>query len=183
MLEAAGLTRPGKARMSEEKLPRAQAALAERLFLHCTQAECVAFARASGREPVPCDPRNTCQRCAGSDNARAVKDVLDACRQRGLSRLVIVGGSPTVRQELERLVPPELELRLVDGTRARPLDQAKADLQWADVVLLWGATELHHKVSNQYQDGATGAWKRKLVHVPKRGIAQLLAGLLTHLQR
>lgn len=143
----------------------------------------MAFANASGRQPVPCDPRNTCQRCFGSDNARAVKDVLDACRKRGFSKLVIVGGSPTVRQELERLVPSALELRLVDGTRARAVDQAKADLQWGDVVLLWGATELHHKVSNQYQDSATGAWKRKLVHVPRRGIAQLLAGLLSHLQR
>jgi hypothetical protein len=112
-----------------------------------------------------------------------VKDVVEACQRKGFSKLVIVGGSPTVRQELERLVPSALELRLVDGTKARPLDQAKADLQWGDVVLLWGATELHHKVSNQYQDSATGAWKRKLVHVPKRGIAQLFAGLLTHLQR
>ena len=167
--------------MSDEKLARAATMLNERLFLHCTQAECVTFAKASRREPVECEPRNTCQRCGGSDNARAVKDVLEAFRARGLWKLVIVGGSPTVRQELERLVPPELELRLVDGTKARPLEQAKADLQWGDVVLLWGATELHHKVSNQYQDSATGAWKRKLVHVPKRGIAQLLAGLLAHL--
>ena len=183
MLEAAGLTRPGKTRISNEKLERAAASLVEKLFLHCTQTECVAFAKASGREPVQCEPRNFCQRCGGSDNARAVKDVMDACRKQGLSKLVIVGGSPTVRQELERLVPAALELRLVDGTKARPLEQAKADLQWGDVVLLWGATELHHKVSNQYQDTATGAWKRKLVHVPKRGIAQLLAGLLSHLQR
>lgn len=169
--------------MSEEKLERARAALRERFFLHCTQAECVAFAKSSGKEPLSCEPRNACQRCGGSDNSRAVKDVLEAFARKGLSKLVIVGGSPTVRQELERLVPAPLELRLVDGTKARPLDQAKADLQWGDVVLLWGATELHHKVSNQYQDSATGAWKRKLVHVPKRGIAQLLAGLLTHLQR
>lgn len=183
MLEAAGLTRPGKARMSEEKRARAEEALRAKLFLHCTQPDCLAFAKASGLEPVACDPRNTCQRCGGSENARAVKDVLDAFRKHGFSKLVIVGGSPTVRQELERLAPSELELRLVDGTKARPLEQAKADLQWGDVVLLWGATELHHKVSNQYQDNATGAWKRKLVHVPKRGIAQLLAGLLTHLQR
>ncbi len=182
MLEAGGLTRAGKARISQEKLERVTALLGERLFLHCTQSECVAFARASGKAPVACDPRNACQRCFGSDNARAVKEVVEACRKRGFSKLVIVGGSPTVRQELERLVPPgALELRLVDGTKARPIDQAKADLQWGDVVLLWGATELHHKVSNQYQDSATGAWKRKLVHVPKRGIAQLLAGLLTHL--
>lgn len=182
MLETAGLTRPGKTRMSQEKLERAGQLLEEQLFLHCTQTGCVAFAKASGKETVQCEPRNACQRCFGSDNARAVKDVLDACRQRGFSKLVIVGGSPTVRQELERLVPSALQLRLVDGTKARPLDQAKADLQWGDVVLLWGATELHHKVSNQYQDAATGGWKRKLVHVPKRGIAQLLAGLLTHLK-
>jgi hypothetical protein len=182
VLEEAGLTRPGKERMSNEKLPRATAVLEEKLFLHCTQVECSSFAKSTGREPVQCEPRNTCQRCFGSDNARAVKDVLEACRKKSLSKLVIVGGSPTVRQELERLVPQELELRLVDGTKARPTDQAKADLQWGDVVLLWGATELHHKVSNQYQDAATGAWKRKLVHVPKRGIAQLLAGLLTHLK-
>ena len=183
VLEGAGLTRPGKARISNQKLERAAATLAKAVFLHCSQQECVAFAKASGHDKVQCEPRNFCQRCAGSDNARAVKDVVDACREQGLSKLVIVGGSPTVRQELKRLVPDEIELRLVDGTKARPLDQAKADLQWGDVVLLWGATELHHKVSNQYQDIATGAWKRKLVHVPKRGIAQLLAGLLSHLQR
>lgn len=183
VLEAAGLTRPGKARISQQKLERAAAVLGQKVFLHCTQPECLAFAQASGKQPVQCEPRNACQRCFGSDNARAVKDVLEACGKRSFSKLVIVGGSPTVRHELERLVPSALELRLVDGTKARPLDQAKADLQWGDVVLLWGATELHHKVSNQYQDAAAGAWKRKLVHVPKRGIAQLLAGLLTHLQR
>ncbi len=170
--------------MSTEKVERAEALLHERVFLHCPQAECITFAKASGREPVPCEPRNTCERCGGSDNSRAVKDVVDACRRKGFSKIVIVGGSPTVRQELERLVEGlPIELRLVDGTKARPLDQAKGDLQWGDVVLLWGATELHHKVSNQYQDHAIGPWKRKLIHVPKRGIAQVLSGLLTHLQR
>ncbi len=169
--------------MSQEKVERAAVVLVEKLFLHCTNPDCLAFAKASAQEPVQCEPRNTCQRCFGSDNARAVKDVVDACRKRSFSKLVIVGGSPTVRHELERLVPSGLELRLVDGTKARPLDQARADLAWGDVVLLWGATELHHKVSNQYQDTATGPLKRKLVHVPRRGIAQLLAGLLSHLQR
>jgi hypothetical protein len=169
--------------MSNEKLEKAAAVLAERFFLHCTQADCVAYAKSSGKEPVASAVKNACQRCGGSDNSRAVKDVAEACRRKGFSKIVIVGGSPTVRQELERLVPSSLELRLVDGTTARPLAQAKADLQWGDVVLLWGATELHHKVSNQYQDSATGAWKQKLVHIPKRGIAQLFAGLLTHLQK
>lgn len=184
LLEEAGLTRAGKTRMSNEKLEKAEALLHERVFLHCTQSECVAFAKSSGREPLLCEPRNTCERCGGSDNSRAVKDVIDACRRRGVTKLVIVGGSPTVRQELERLMTGSgLELRLVDGTKARPLDQARGDLAWGDVVMLWGATELHHKVSNQYQDHATGPAKKKLIHVPKRGIAQVLSGLLQHLQR
>lgn len=184
LLEAAGLTRAGKTRMSNEKLEKAESLLHERVFLHCTQSECVGFAKSSGREPVLCEPRNTCERCGGSDNSRAVKDVIDACRQRGVTRLVIVGGSPTVRQELERLMTGSgLELRLVDGTKARPLELARGDLAWGDVVLLWGATELHHKVSNQYQDHATGSAKRKLIHVPRRGIAQVLAGLLAYLVR
>jgi hypothetical protein len=182
-LEAAGLTRPGKARMSVEKLPRATGVLEATFFLHCAQPECAAFARASGLAPLRCEPRTACQRCGGSDNARAAKDVIEACHRGGVSKLVVVGGSPAVREELERLLGEALELRLVDGTRARPVEQARADLAWADAVLLWGATELHHKVSNQYQDGATGPLRRKLVHVPRRGIAQLLAGLRQHLPR
>lgn len=182
VLEAAGLTRAGKSRMSNEKIERAERALREKLFLHCTQGECTAFAKASGREPLPCEPRNTCERCGGSDNSRAVKDVVDACRRRRASKFVIVGGNPPTRQELERLFSDHgIELRLVDGTKARTVEHVYADFAWADAVLLWGATELHHKVSNQYQDHASGPYKRKLLHVPKRGISQLLAGLLTHL--
>ena len=32
-------------------------------------------------------------------------------------------------------------------------DRAKSDLEWADLVLVWGATELHHKVSGHYTHG------------------------------
>jgi hypothetical protein len=182
-LEEARLTRPGKQRLSKEKVPRALELLHARFFLHCAAPECVAFAKASGKEAVRCEPRSTCQRCGGSANQRAVRDLVEICRARGVSKLVIVGGSPSVREELERLVGVALELRLVDGTRARPVDQAKADLAWADLVLLWGATELHHKVSKQYSDSAQGDVKKKFVHVPKRGIAQLLAGAIEHLKR
>ncbi len=74
-----------------------------------------------------------------------------------------------------------IELRLVDGTRHRPIDRAKADLDWADRVLLWGATELHHKVSKQYADAS--ATRHKVVHVPRRGVAQLLTGAIESVRR
>jgi hypothetical protein len=178
-LEEAGLTRPGKQRLSSEKLDRAQAVLDERFFLHCLSPECVTAAKASGKQPVPCDPRSACQSCGGSDNQRSVADFVEAFGRR---RLVIVGGSPSVWEELQRLLGSKLELRLIDGTQRRTADHAKADLEWADLVLLWGATELHHKVSMQYTN-AVGPMKRKLLHVPKRGISALLAAALEHLRR
>lgn len=177
-LEQAGLTRPGKHRLSNEKLPRAKAVLAERFFLHCQNTECVTAARSSGKTAVPCEPKSACQSCGGSDNQRAAADFATAFGRR---KLVIVGGSPSVWEELERLFAGKLELRLIDGTQRRTADHAKADLEWADLVLVWGATELHHKVSTQYTS-APPPLKKKVLHVPKRGIAALLAAAVEHLR-
>lgn len=178
-LEEAGLTRAGKQRLSNEKLARAGGALAEKFFLHCQSSECVQAARASGKTALLCEPKTACASCGGSDNQRAVGDFVQAF---GKKKLCIVGGSPSVWEELERLFAGRVQLRLVDGTVRRTSDHSKADLEWADLVLLWGATELHHKVSMQYTN-APPPLKKKVLHVPKRGIAQLLAGALEHLRR
>lgn len=180
-LEEAGLTRAGKQRMSDEKLPKALAALQAKFCLHCAGAECVAFAKASGRTPLPCDPRSTCERCGGSSNKRAATDVLAAFARANVQRLVIVGGSPAVREELETTLGGALQLRMVDGTERRTVDHAKADMAWGDLVLLWGATELHHKVSMQYTN--LTELKHKLVRVQTRGVAALLQAAVDHLLR
>jgi hypothetical protein len=104
-----------------------------------------------------------------------------ALTEAGIRKLVVVGGTPATREELERLLAGKVELRLVDGTRHRPIERAKADLEWADRVLLWGATELHHKVSKQYADAP--AAKARVVHVPRRGVAQLLSGAVESVRR
>src|SRR5262249_57717632 len=75
-----------------------------------------------------------------------------------------------------------LELRLVDGTERRTVTQARLDLDWADLVLLWGGSELDHRVSTLYT-GAPPALRRKLVHTSKRGIAALLESAVVHLSR
>lgn len=180
-LEEAGLTRPGKLRMSDEKLPKALAALQARFCLHCAGPECIGFAKASGREPLPCDPRATCERCGGSANRRAAADVLEAFAKGNVKRLVIVGGSPAVREELEATLGTALQLRMIDGTERRTIDHARADMQWGDLVLLWGASELHHKVSMQYTNLTELKWK--LVRVQQRGVAALLQAAVDHLRR
>ena len=180
-LEEGNLTRAGKLRISDEKLARAHALLAERFALHCEAPECQAWARASGREPLRCDPKGACERCGGSSNQRAEKALLEACQKHGVRRIVVVGGSPAVREELERALSSALALRMVDGTERRTSDKAKSDLDWADLVLVWGATELHHKVSWQYTQSP--AHKGKVVHVARRGIAALLEAAVQHFER
>ncbi|MFO0597443.1 MAG: hypothetical protein U0228_19190 [Myxococcaceae bacterium] len=177
VLIAAGLTREGKTRLSVEKEARAGAALDAALAVHCQSKDCVDAARASQRTPIAASAKEHCFHCGGSENARAARELIAT----GLKRLVVVGGTPATREELERLLGAHLELRLVDGTLHRPPDRARADLDWCERTLLWGATELHHKVSKQYADVA--ATKQKVVHVPRRGIAQLLAAAVESVRR
>ncbi len=180
-LQEANLTRAGKQRISDEKLPRVREALAARFFVHCSSPACVAAANASGREPVLTDLKPACQSCGGSDNRRAAADLVAAFRRRGMKRLVVVGGSPSVREELAREIGPALELRMVDGTERRTGDKARGDLAWADLVLIWGASELHHKVSMLYTQ-APQPLRSKVVLVAKRGVAALLQAAVEHLE-
>ncbi len=181
-LETAGLTRAGKSRMSSAKEERARAVLDERFFRHCATPACAEAASRSGRVPARTANRARCSSCGGSDNRRAMEALVVACRQSAVRRLVIVGGSPSVREELRDVLAERLELRLVDGTERRTLSQARLDLDWADLLLLWGGSELDHRVSSLYT-GAAAPLRRKLVHTSKRGIAALLEAAVVHLSR
>jgi len=173
-LENVHLTRPGKVRISEDKLPRAAEVLAGLFFLYCESPACQAEAAQSGRQGLRTASKRACDGCGGSDNRRAQEAFAERCRQRGVRRLVIVGGSPSVREALGSVLGKAVDLRLVDGTERRTADRAKGDVEWADLVLLWGASELHHKVSTLYTQ-LPPPLRRKILHVAKRGIAALLA--------
>jgi hypothetical protein len=181
-LEEANLTRAGKQRMSEEKLPRAADTLMARFFLHCESPECARYAQTSGRQPVLASQKQRCERCGGSNNQRAATEFLEACRRRQVDKVVVVGGSPGVRGELEATLGQALQLRLVDGTERRTQKQASFDLEWADLVLVWGGSELHHKVSLLYTS-VPPPLKRKVLQVAKRGVAALLAAGMEHFAR
>ncbi|HEX8822479.1 MAG TPA: hypothetical protein VF794_21310 [Archangium sp.] len=181
-LEETGLTSARKVRISEPKLPRAEQVLAERFYRVCTATECQQVARASGREPLPVEPRSHCEHCGGSNNRRAEVAFLEACLRHRVRKVVVVGGSPSVREELEAKLGGQLELRMVDGTERRTAGKAQGDLEWGDLVLVWGATELHHKVSTHYTQPGT-PHRHKVVHVARRGVAALLEAGITHLER
>ncbi len=88
-----------------------------------------------------------------------------------------------MREELRDALSIRLELRLVDGTERRTPGPGPAqDLDWAELVLLWGGSELDHRVSSLYT-GAPPPLRRKLVHTSQRGIAALLESAVVHLSR
>jgi len=183
-LEQAGLTRAGKSRISEDKIARVREALDQGFSRVCKDPACrEALARLKPQAvAVPVADARDCERCGGSDNRKAMRRLADLCHPRGISKVVVVGGSPSVRQELLALKPAGLELRLVDGTERRTLDKARADLEWGQIVFVWGASELDHRVSTLYTDTAS-PHRRKVVLTARRGIAALLNAGSEHLER
>lgn len=176
-LEDAGLTNPRKQRIAAAKVDRARAAVDARLARLCEA--CAEQAPRDGRRVVRVPPA-LCPRCGGSNNRRALRDLVDACARAGVRRLCIVGGSPALRKQLRSALGGELELRLVDGVERRTKAEAQGDLAWADVVLVWGSSILAHKVSTLYtrEPGAT-----RVVTVPRRSIEALAGELVRHLAR
>lgn len=175
-LEEAGLSRPAKARIALAKVPAAEAALAERFVRVCNRGDCRADAAGDGREAAPASAPDRCDLCGGSVNARAFEEMLEACAAAGWRRLCVVGGSPRSHEALRALADGRVEMRLVDGTRARTLAAAKADIAWADRVILWGGTMLGHKVSELYRGD-------RVIAVARRGAAALVRALAESARR
>jgi hypothetical protein len=176
VLVAAKLTTPTKSRIDAAKRPRVEAVLREKLFVTCGTLACVQ--QASGREPLTADQPVHCWVCAGSSNLRAIQASDEAFQRASIRKIVIVGGSPSVHDELRQLAPKRWELRLINGTDRRTSDLAQADVRWADLILIWGSSELDHKVSTLYAKKENG--KDNVVLVNRRGIAALLEAAIRH---
>ena len=178
-LETAGLTRPGKSRMAEEKLERARAALDRLLVRHCSSAECTAAVADDGREPVEVQ-RAHCSVCAGSNNTRALRRMGLACAAAGVQRVLVVGGRPPAYASIDDILGRALEFRFVDGTGNLPNGaDALRDCAWADLLVIWAPTPLPHKVSSLYRAEVCGVAHRVTVH--RRGIEALAAEVVEHL--
>ncbi len=169
-LQSAGLSNPRKPRIAVSKREAVAAVLADTFMRVCSRGDCSNRARAEGgsggRTPVPAASQADCEICGGSVNRGSTQAMLAAFAACGWTRLCVVGGSPSTREDLGRLLGDHLGLRLIDGTRARNQAEADADCAWADLVVLWGSTELAHKVSERYRG-------RNVITAPRRGVADL----------
>lgn len=136
----------------------------DRLALVCERAEC----QPEGTQAVVIRVTpERCEVCGGSDIKVAFEGLLRASRIAGVTRLVIVGGSPSYRTQLKELSRgTDLKLDLVSGDSKLGKRRARTS---AERVVIWGATEIDHGTSAAYE----GLGDR-LIHVRHRGISRML---------
>jgi len=167
-LARAGLSRPEKRNISASKRAAVAGVIADRFLLVCHRGDCRAELGGDDRTVAKAATPAFCEMCGGSPVALALRDMTAACIEGGVRRIVIVGGSPTLRTRLGREVGPTPVLRLVDGTMARTTSQALSDMEWADLVVIWAGSELLHKATTPYPKGSA-----HLITVSRRGIPAL----------
>ncbi len=154
-LEAGGLTHPGKQAFVATKLDAASDLLRSRLLRVCGES-CLSIDRrgaGAAREAVLVTQEH-CEICNGSNNRRSAIAFVRALRHRGVSRIVVVGGTPPQWQEMKaQLQGTGLEMKYVDGTKAsHSAKDALAHRRWAQLIVIWGPTPLRHAVSDLYTE-------------------------------
>ena len=133
---------------------------------HCRKPACRPAA-ADCREPVLVSAEH-CESCGGSDNRRAVEEMLAAMQAAGWTKLLVAGGSPGTRGDLERLCRGRLELRFVTGENTPNRKIAGPLLDWSDVTAILTSSKISHKATAVLRG-------RKVLKVPRRGVAALAA--------
>lgn len=180
LLEQHGLTRPGKRAMAADKIERARMILSAEVVKVCESLECrrlAAINGSAGLPPLTVDPA-ACVVCGGSNNRRGAIALAHRMHQLKLDRLLVVGGTPTLHTQIDQLLTPRgIRTRFVDGaTGSHSLKDALPNMQWAQIVVIWGASPLPHKVSNLYTTAPPE--HVKVVKFARRGIEAMCSEVL-----
>jgi hypothetical protein len=147
-----------------EARPEHAERLLGRLALVCERPECQPE---SPQAVVVRVSPERCEVCGGSDIRVAFDLLLRASRRAGVTRLVIVGGSPPYHTQLRDLARgTDLKLDLVSGHSKPGRRRARND---AERVVIWGATILDHGTSAAYDHLGD-----RLIRVTHRGISGML---------
>ncbi len=154
--------------------------LGERVRRVCVAAECQAMAEADRAARVPAQPAGTCAYCAGSDNGRAYEAMSRACAAARVGRIVVVGGGDDSLAELRRRARDRStpEVVLVEGKRRPDSARARAKVQGADLVVLWGSTIVSHAETDVWKAAAEAAGTPVItVGSGQKGVASLARGI------
>ena len=93
-------------------------------------------------------------------------------------RVLVVGGTDTTEWKIKEKSPPGIEWRVIEGKTGRPSRYYRGHRAWADLVVIWGGTELSHKVSAHFD----GKGDDRVITVRRRGITALADEVTRHLR-
>lgn len=117
-------------------------------------------------------PPERCEITGGSDPKAQFHGFVQACIDKDIETITVVGGSPAYRKRLGELADAHDDaprFNLVSGTRRREKRRADSDMRASDLVVIWGGSELDHSVSDVYR--GDDAW---IVRVAHRGLPSML---------
>jgi hypothetical protein len=156
-------------------------ALEEKVVLCCSDAKCrKLLAERHGDAALFETSRSAaCRLCKGTAARRALEEMAAVCARAGITRILVVGGSPPSHKELKSLNPPGLEFKLVEGTLSRDKQRASADLKWCDVAVIWAGTILSHGVSTPYTKGRKPG-STPVVVASRRSVEALCEAVVQH---
>lgn len=146
----------------------------------CLAAECRQMAEADRAARVAAQPSATCAYCGGSDNGRAFTAMSRLCVAARVRRVVVVGGGDDSRADVRRRAAelPTPEMVLVEGNRRPDSARAKAKVQGADLVVLWGSTIISHAETDVWKSAAEAAGTPVItVGGGQKGVASLARGI------
>ena len=159
------------------KSAQARVLLQKSFQWHCNDGDC-RIAAAKGKTSPLLVEKMACSFCGGSKDRAALAEMARAMADAKRRRVLVVGGTDNKEREIKEKSPPGIEWRFIDGTTGRPARHYRDHHVWADLVVIWGSTELNHKVSAHF-DGKGDA---RTITVRRRGITALADEVIRHLR-
>ena len=168
-----------RANIASAKRKAVESCLKESFAWRCNGGDCKAAAQASGRPSLAVDKKR-CSYCNGSSDEAALRQMAEVMASRGLSQLLVVGGTDKKWQEIKaKSGGLKIEWRFIDGTVARDDRYYRSDRNWANIIVIWSSTPLDHRVSKHF----TGRSDDRVITADRRSIAALCQSVIRRLQR
>lgn len=179
-LQEAGVIspRPNRSGIASSKKAKVKQVLHSQFLWHCRRGDCQREATGSGR-PLLLVDADFCAAAAHAPRQALLMKLGNALQSRGLSRVLLVGGTGEYWQQIESSSPADLEWRFIDGKKAKDYRHFRPHKCWAQLTVIWASTPLDHKVSQQFVS-SPDSW---VVTAPGRGIEAMVRDVLEALTK
>lgn len=178
-LEREGLVEPRKRVIAKRHLARVRRILKPEKTQVCSNI-CSYITKAlqgDSREHLLVDPIS-CQVCLGSRNRQVAASMSTVLRIKGISKVVVVGGSEQVQDELAKLLQGKgIQFRFINGQKSSGNKVAQNNRRWAELVIIWPHFLKHSQSWGYTVEASEG---KDFIVVRRGGIKELCMEVVRH---